>query len=55
MSLRRVEGIEGEFRVLAATTGRLRDRLKRFYRVELNANRIREVDELSRNEKKERT
>ena len=39
-SLRLVKGIEDDFRVFAATTGRLRDRLKHFHRVELNANRV---------------
>ena len=36
MNLRRVEGINGEFKAPGVTTGRLKDRLRHFHRVELN-------------------
>ena len=40
LSLRRVGGIEDDFRAFEATTGQLRDRLKHFHRVGLNARRV---------------
>ena len=59
MSLKRVERIGDDFRVSETATGRLRDRLKHFHRVELNASRVWELrgmrnGKLGRNEKRER-
>ena len=40
MNLRRVEGIGGDFTAPGVMTGRLKDRLRHFHRVELNASRV---------------